>query len=95
MPDLVLALALVHHLAIGANVPLAGLIDWLADLGAALVIEFPTREDPMVARLLSGKRENAHPDYGLESFEALLERRFTVVRRELLGTRVLFEARRL
>ena len=94
-PDLVLALALVHHLAIGANVPLAGLIDWLADLGPALVIEFPTREDPMVARLLSGKRENAHPDYGLEAFEASLERRFTVVGRERLGTRVLFEARRL
>ena len=30
----------------------------------------------MVARLLSRKREDAHPDYGLESFEALLERRF-------------------
>ena len=69
-PDLVLALALVHHLAIGANVPLAGVVDWLADLGAALVIEFPTREDPMVARLLSRKREDAHPDYGLETFEA-------------------------
>jgi SAM-dependent methyltransferase len=94
-PDLVLALALVHHLAIGANVPLAGLIDWLADLGAALVIEFPTREDPMVARLLSRKRQGAHPDYALEDFEALLERRFAVVRRERQGTRVLFEARRL
>ena len=76
-PDLVLALALVHHLAIGANVPLAAIVDWLADLGGALVVEFPTRDDPMVARLLSRKRGDAHPDYGLESFEALLERRFT------------------
>jgi SAM-dependent methyltransferase len=91
-PDLVLALALVHHLAIGANVPLAALVDWLADLGAALVIEFPTREDPMVARLLSRKRPDAHPDYGLENFETLLERRFTVARRKQLGSRVLFEA---
>jgi hypothetical protein len=92
-PDLVLALALVHHLAIGANVPLAAVVDWLADLGAALVIEFPAREDPMVVRLLSRKREDAHPDYGLENFEALLERRFSVARREQLGSRVLFEAR--
>jgi ribosomal protein L11 methylase PrmA len=92
-PDLVLALALVHHLAIGANVPLAAVVDWLADLGAALVIEFPAREDPMVVRLLSRKREDAHPDYGLENFEALLERRFTVARREQLGSRMLFEAR--
>ena len=92
-PDLVLALALVHHLAIGANVPLAAVVDWLADLGAALVIEFPAREDPMVVRLLSRKREDAHPDYGLENFEALLARRFAVARREQLGSRTLFEAR--
>ena len=92
-PDLVLALALIHHLAIGANVPLAEVVDWLGDLGGALVVEFPSRDDPMVARLLSRKREGAHPDYGLENFEALLERRFTVARREMLGRRVLFEAR--
>ena len=49
----------------------------------------------MVARLLSRKRENAHPDYGLEAFEAVLERRFAVVRREQRGSRVLFEARPL
>ena len=94
-PDLVLALALVHHLAIGANVPLAAIVDWLADLGAAVVIEFPTREDPMVARLLARKREHAHPEYGLESFEGLLQRRFAMARRERLGSRVLFEARPL
>ena len=92
-PDLVLALALVHHLAIGANVPLDLVVDWLADLEAALVIEFPVRDDPMVARLLSRKRQGAHPDYELENFEALLERHFTVARREQLGSRVLFEAR--
>ena len=91
-PDLVLALALVHHLAIGANVPLAAVVDWLADLGGALVVEFPARDDPMVARLLSRKRGDAHPDYGLESFESLLERRFAIARRQQLGTRVLFEA---
>ena len=92
-PDLVLALALVHHLAIGANVPLPAVVDWLAGLGAALVVEFPTREDPMVARLLSRKREDAHPDYELERFEALLGERFDVARREPRGSRVLFEAR--
>src|SRR5207245_2035956 len=32
-PDLTLALALVHHLAITRNVPLAELLDWFASLG--------------------------------------------------------------
>jgi hypothetical protein len=91
-PDLVLALALVHHLSIGANVPVAAVVDWLASLGAALVVEFPTREDPMVRRLLERKRAGAHPDYELERFEAELAARFDVARREDLGTRVLFEA---
>ncbi len=52
-PDLTLALAVVHHLAIGANVPLAELVDWLAELETELVIEFPTAADPMVDRMLA------------------------------------------
>ena len=64
-PDLVSALALVHHLAISANVPVREVVDWLGGLGAALVIEFPTREDPMVQKLLAPKRER--PASGLRA----------------------------
>jgi SAM-dependent methyltransferase len=94
-PDLVLALALVHHVAISANVPLRELLDWLASLGAALVIEFPTREDPMVKKLLAPKREGLHPDYELGFFERCLNELFEVERSERLesGTRVLYYAR--
>jgi SAM-dependent methyltransferase len=58
-PDLALALALVHHLAIGANIPLASVVDWLRSLGGELVVEFPTRADPMVERPLAPKK----PDF--------------------------------
>ena len=94
-PDLVLCLALVHHIAISAGVPVGEWVEWLAGLGATLVIEFPTREDPMVRRLLAGRRPGANPDYELGHFEASLERAFVVDRRERLGsgTRVLFLAR--
>jgi hypothetical protein len=94
-PDLVLALALVHHVAIGANVPVREFVDWLAELGSALVIEFPTREDPMVKKLLAPKREGLHPDYELEFFERCLGEAFDVERSERLesGTRVLYHAR--
>ncbi len=93
-PDLVLCLALIHHLSIAANVPLRELVDWLGDLGASLVIEFPTRDDPMVHRLLDAKRDADHPDYRLDGFERLLAERFTVERREPLpsGTRLLYLA---
>jgi hypothetical protein len=94
-PDLVLALALVHHVAISANVPVREFLSWLASLGSALVIEFPTREDPMVKKLLAPKREGLHPDYELEFFERALGEMFDVERSERLesGTRVLYYAR--
>ena len=94
-PDLVLCLALVHHLSIAANVPLAEVVDWLASLGASLVVEFAGRDDPMVQRLLARKRDDAHPDYRTDVFERLLAERFEIVRREELasGHRTLFEAR--
>ena len=50
------------------------LVDWLAEPRRELVVEFPTREDPMVRRLLAAKREGAHADYELERLRALLRR---------------------
>jgi SAM-dependent methyltransferase len=93
-PDLILALALVHHVAIGANVPVREFVDWLAGLGGALVIEFPTREDPMVEKLLARKRAGLHPDYEREFFERCLHEAFDVRRTERLGsgTRMLYFA---
>ncbi len=90
-PDLVLCLALLHHVAIGANIPVGEFIDWLAALEADLVIEFVTRDDPMVIRLLRNKTDN-YADYQQEFLEICLSRSFDVVRREKLasGTRVLY-----
>ncbi len=91
-PELTLSLALLHHLSITRNVPVRELVDWLASLGGTHVVEFPLREDPMVQRLLAAKRDESHPDWDLAHFEACLGERFEVLRREALGTRVLFEA---
>jgi SAM-dependent methyltransferase len=94
-PDLLLALALIHHVTIAANVPVQEFVDWLGSLGTSLVIEFPTREDVMVRTLLGPKREGLHPDYERESFERVLSSAFDVERRERLksGTRLLYFAR--
>ena len=75
--------------------PLVEVVEWLRSLGASLVVEFPTPDDPMVARLLRRKREHDHPDYRREWFERCLEERFDVARTEELasGTRILFVAR--
>ncbi len=93
-PDLTLCLALVHHVALTSNVPVRAFLDWLAELATELVIEFPTREDPMVQRLLARKGPEANPDYDTEVFERALAERWRVERREALpsGTRILYRA---
>ena len=95
LPDLTLCLALIHHVVITGNVPVREFLVWLRSLDCSLVIEFPHRDDPMVQRLLSGKRETANPDYQQEIFERELRELFTVERSEQLpsGTRTLYEAR--
>jgi hypothetical protein len=92
-PQLTLCLALLHHLVLGRNLPLEEVIDWLADLGSALVIEFVDKDDPQ-ARSLLQNRIDQHGDYRLAHFEQLLNHRFEVHRREPLasGTRTLFYA---
>lgn len=93
-PDLTLALALVHHLAIGANVPLGEVVDWLASWGGRLVVEFVHPEDVQVKRLLANKPPGLFGDYRRATFESLLAERFAVHRREELpgGTRTLYLA---
>ena len=94
-PDLTLCLAVLHHVSISGNVPVASFLDWLRDLGGATVIEFPTPEDPMVARLLARKREHDHPDYRRDWFEQCLAERFDVLESIELGegSRIIYHAR--
>ena len=94
-PDLTLCLALVHHLSIGGNVPVRDVVDWLASLRSAVVVEFPTRDDPQVRRLLAAKRDDLHSDYERDPFERSLHEAFEVERTEALagGTRILYFAR--
>jgi SAM-dependent methyltransferase len=92
-PDLTLCLALIHHLVIGANIPVKEFIDWLVSLGTSVIIEFITKEDPMVKRLLCNKQDN-YTDYDIGYFENYLSNNFDVDRRKVLssGTRILYFA---
>jgi hypothetical protein len=75
--DVVLALALIHHLAIGNNLPLDRVASYLARLGKVLVIEFVPKSDGQVGRLLLS-RPDIFPSYTKEGFEAAFSRYFTI-----------------
>ncbi|MBA3446158.1 MAG: methyltransferase domain-containing protein, partial [Pseudaminobacter sp.] len=90
-PDLVLALALIHHIRLSANIPIDMFLDWLRGLGSAVVIEFVGREDEMVVKLLMNKKEK-YDDYTRENFIAQVEQRYQIRDRRPLkgGHRELF-----
>jgi SAM-dependent methyltransferase len=93
-PDATLALALVHHLSIAANVPLPEVVAWLASFGGRVVVEFPHVDDVQVKRLLANKPAGLFDDYQRDAFEKLLSEQFLVHRQETLpgGTRTIYLA---
>lgn len=78
--DVLLALALIHHLAIGGNVPLRAIVEYFASLARAAIIEFVPKEDPQCQRLLAS-RADIFPDYTQARFEAEFAHRFVLARR--------------
>lgn len=76
--DLVMALALIHHLAISNNVPLVDVADYFADLGKYLIVEFVPKSDSQVKRLLAS-RLDIFPDYTLEGFRQAFEHHYLLI----------------
>ena len=93
--DLVLALALVHHLAIAKNIPLRFIAGWLQPMGEHLIIEFVPKTDEKV-KLLLQNRKDIFDDYSLENFRYIFTQKYTIVKEEKVGNtnRVLFLMKR-
>lgn len=77
--DMVMALALVHHLAISNNLPFDRIAAFMHSICRSLVIEFVPKADSQVRRLLA-TREDIFLSYDKESFEKSFGRFFTIDR---------------
>jgi hypothetical protein len=75
--DVVVALALVHHLAIGNNVPLGSIAEFFAALAPELIVEFVPKEDAMVVGMLA-RRRDVFPDYTIDGFRVAFGPSFTI-----------------
>jgi hypothetical protein len=93
--DALLALALIHHLSIGNNVPFPLVAEYFAELGSALIIEFVPKSDPMVQTLLA-TREDIFTSYHQPAFEEAFAAHFAIeLQRPIEGTeRVLYLMRK-
>ena len=77
-PDTILALAIIHHLAIGENIPLSNLAEALSTLTEKLIIEFVPKTDPQVKEMLLF-REDIFPSYTQAGFEAAFAKHFSPI----------------
>lgn len=80
-PDCVLALALVHHLAISNNVPLDYIASYFASLGQLLIIEFVPKSDKKVKKLLA-TRIDIFSEYSEIGFEKTFSKYFDIQSKE-------------
>lgn len=80
-PDMTFALALVHHLALGNNIPLEKLASFFAPLGRWLVVEFVPIEDSQSQRLIQN-REEIFGDYNERNFEAAFGEHYNIEKKE-------------
>jgi len=79
-PDALLALAFEHHLAIGRNIPIREVVDWLTSLAPHGVIEFVQKNDSTIEKMLA-LREDIFHDYNELTFSTELDRVARIVRK--------------
>ncbi len=93
--DLVLALALVHHLCIANNIPLHLIANWLQPMAEYLIIEFVPKSDEKV-KLLLQNRKDIFDSYDLDNFKIIFAQKYQIIKEEKLGNtnRVLFLMKR-
>lgn len=91
----VMALALIHHIAISNNVPFIQIADWFSKLGEYLIIEFVPKDDSKVEKLLR-TRNDIFDNYNIDSFEVDFSKYYKIINKKKLkdSKRVMYLMRR-
>jgi hypothetical protein len=82
--DLVLALALIHHLSIGKNIPFDKIADLFHRLGRYLIIEFVPKQDDKIQLMLTNKKD-IYTAYTEENFLSAFKNYFTIEKKEVIS----------
>ena len=94
-PDFSTWLAVIHHLSIGQGIPLAEIVELVAETSPEAVVEFVDPADPMVQRI-SASRPDRVDGYNRVAFEDLLGLRFDVRSAQpVSGARTMYHVVRL
>lgn len=95
-PDMVMALALIHHIAISNNVPFDKIAEFFSSLSENLIIEFVPKEDSKVQKLLM-TREDIFDDYNQDCFENSFSKYYELIKKEPVqeSLRIIYLFRRI
>ena len=93
--DCVMALAVVHHLAIGKNIPLQKIAELFSGFTTDLIIEFVPKTDPKVLEMLE-YRKDVFSSYSIENFEVQFSTYFSIEKKAEIpnSTRTLYLMRK-
>ena len=93
-PDFATWLAVVHHLSLGAGIPLQSVVTTVLDFSPESVVEFVSAEDPMAKRISASRTSNLAP-YSRQDFEKYVTAAATILaERQVSPTRTLYHLRR-
>lgn len=92
--DGVIALAFIHHLAIGKNIPLDRVVSWIVERAPVGLIEFVPKSDPTVQAMLR-YREDIFSNYTIDTFRECLGKVAEIQTETVVSNagRVIFEYR--
>ena len=82
--DILMALALVHHLVIGRSIPMPRLAAYFSLLAPCLILEFIPKEDEKVKTMLQS-REDVFTDYDQEHLESYFETYYSIRKKTTVG----------
>lgn len=77
----IMALALIHHIAISNNVPFIEIAVWFSKLCEYLIIEFVPKDDSQVEKLLRTRRD-IFDNYNKDSFERSFSKYFKIIKND-------------
>ena len=94
--DLVLALALIHHLRITYNIPFSKMAEYFSQIAPYLIIEFIEKDDSQIQKMLLN-REDVFDDYNEENFESAFSKKYTIIKKNKITNtkRVLYLLREI
>ena len=82
--DLVLALALIHHLVLGRNIPFNKVAEMFYPLTRYLIIEFVPADDKKV-EIMTSHKKNLLVNYSEENFTGIFQNYFSLLDKQIIA----------